>query len=264
MKAKRIVSRLTAAFPNLKKRTASVLGRTWGVTLPCAALLLLTSLLETACAAGGSGARGLMELLASIVVLPVTAAAITYAAGASWEGRKATIADAYHLARIRLKEIVITGLAAGVIVLLTDWLASMASALIGIIPALLGWIPVIGPVITAAVSLAVWLVSLAMEFVAHVVLAAGMLPLTADGVAGRAQAERALGILRSGGEDILYQLGLVFALWIAAGGVQALLTLMFAPAGALIGALLTAVSVAAVSVIYLQARDRRDGMRYHV
>ena len=92
----------------------------------------------------------------------------------------------------------------------------------------------------------------------------GMLSLTADGVTGRAQAERALGILRGGGEDILYQLGLVFAMWIAVRGVQTLLTLMFAPAGALIYALLTTVSMAAVSAVYLQTRDRRDGMRYHV
>ena len=264
MKFRAFFSRLMAALPNLKRLTASVLGGTWDVTLPCAALLLIMYLLDTVCAANDSGAQMLVGLLMSIIVLPVAAGMITYAAGASWEGRRATIVDAYHLARIRIKEIVITGLAAGAIVLIANWLASFIYSLIGIVSALLGWLPVIGPVITAAVSLAVWLVSLAMEFVAHVVLAAGMLPLTADGVAGRAQAERALGILRSGGEDILYQLGLVFALWIAAGGVQALLTLMFAPAGALIGALLTAVSMAAVSVIYLQARDRRDGMRYHV
>ena len=263
MKAKEIFSRLTAAFPDLRKLTASVLGNTWGVTLPCAALLLLAGLLEAVCAVGGSGARGLIELLTSIVVLPVTAGMITYAAGASWEGRKTTVVDAYHLARIRMKEIVITGLAVGAIVLIANLLASVLTSLIGVIPALLGWIPVLGAVITAAVSLVLWLILLAMEYAAHVVLVIGMLSLTADGVTGRAQAERALGVLRSGGEGILYELGLVFLMWIAVSGICEL-AFSSALIGGLLSAALTTVSMAAVSVIYLQARDRRDGMRYHV
>lgn len=258
MKLKTFCSRLFAAFPNLKKTTASVLGGTWGVTLPCAALLLIMYLLE----AGNAGAEMLVGLLMSVVVLPVAAGMITYAAGASWEGRKATIVDAYHLARIRIKEIVITGLAAGAIVLIANWLASFVYSLIGIVSALLGWLPVLGTVVTAAVGLVFWLISLAMEFFAHTALVMGMLSLTADGVTGRAQAERAVNILRGGGEGLLCELGLVFLMWIGVQGVKELL--MFAPLiGSVLPAALTAVSMVAVSVIYLKARDRQDGMRYH-
>ena len=267
MKFRAFFSRLMAALPNLKRLTASVLGGTWDLTLPCAARRLIMYLLDTVCAANDSGAQMLVGLLMSIIVLPVAAGMITYAAGASWEGRRATIVDAYHLARIRIKEIVITGLAAGAIVLIANWLASFVYSLIGIVSALLGWLPVIGPVITAAVSAVFWLISLAMEFFAHIALVIGMLSLTADGVTGRAQAERALSILRSGGEELLCELGLVFLMWIAVQGVYEL-AFLFAPlSGALVCdallAALTAVSMVAVSVIYLRARDRQDGMRYH-
>ena len=267
MKLKAFFARAWAAFPNLKRLTASVLGGTWSVTLPCAALLLAMYLLETACAAGGLGAAALVGLVMSVLVMPVTAGMITYAAGASWEGRGATIVDAYHLARIRIREIVITGLAAGAIVLLANWLATTVYSLIGIVPALLGWLPVIGPIITAAVSVVFWLISLLMEFFAHIALVMGMLSLTADGVSGRAQAERALKILRGGGADVLYELGLVFALWIAVQGVYELIFRLSPLPGALacdiLVAALTAVSMTAVSVIYLKERDKQDGMRFH-
>lgn len=267
MKLKSFFSRMLTALPTLRKQTASVLGGTLGVTLPCAALLLVMCLLETAGASLKWGAQPLIGLVMSIVIMPVTAGMITYAAGASWEGRRATIVDAYHLARIRIKEIVITGLAAGALVLLVNWLTGMIYSLIGIIPALLGWLPVIGPVITAAVSLIFWLISLLMEFFAHVALVMGMLSLTADGITGRAQAERALNILRGGQAQMLHGLGLVFAMWIAVYGLYELM-FMFSPlSGALacdmLVAALTAVSMIAVSVIYLKERDRQDGARFH-
>ena len=267
MKLKTLWARFGTALSNLKRMTVPLLGGTWSVTLPCAALLLVMDLLETACASRNPNASPLVGLLMSIVVLPVTAGMITYAAGASWEGRRATIVDAYHLARIRIKEIVITGLAAGAIVLIANWLTTVVYSLIGMIPALLGWLPLIGPVITAAVSVVFWLISLGMEFFAHIALVMGMLSLTADGVSGRAQAERAMRILRGGGERVVSELGAVFALWIVIQGAYEL-AFRFAPlSGALICdilvAALTAVSMAAVSVIYLKERDRQDGMRYH-
>ncbi len=265
MNLKAYWGKLLTAAKGLIRQTVPVLKKTAGVTLPCAALLWAAYMLETACAAGNPGAVPLMRLLVSLAATPVAAGMITYAAGASWEGRSAALADAYHLARIRIKEIAVTGLAAGAAVWLANALASVLHALIGIVPALLGWIPAIGPAITAAVAIVFWLISTAVEFFALTALALGMLSLTADGMTGRAQAERALNILRSGREDSLYGLGSVFLGWIAVQAVCALLGLaqIMLLADAL-SAVLTAAAMTAVSVVYLKERDRQDGMRYHV
>ena len=154
-----------------------------------------------------------------------------------------------------------------IMVLITFLLCCLISSLIGIIPALLGRIPLLGPAVTAAVAAVFWLISMVVEFLAHAALVLGMLPLTADGIAGRAQAERALTILRGNRENILYELALVLVMWVAVHGVYALMFLISPLSGALICDLfragMTAVSMAAISVIYLKERDRQDGMRYH-
>lgn len=265
MNLKAFYPRLTAALTKLIRQTVPLLKKIMGVALPCAAILWAAYMLETACAAGNPGAVPLMRLIVSLAALPLAAGMITYAAGASWEGRSATLTDAYQLARIRIKEIAVTGLAAGAIVWLANMLTGILQALIGIIPAVLGWIPVVGAVITAAVAVVFWLISMAAEFFALAALTMGMLSLTADGMTGRAQAERALNILRGGRENILYELGAVFIVWIA---VQALCVLLGAVHIALIAdalaAALAAAAMAAVSVVYLRERDRQDGMRYHV
>lgn len=268
VKLKDVYSKLLAAFPNLKKLTASVLKGTSGVTLPCLLLLWAFYMLEAAGASENWGAAPLIGLIVSLAVIPVAAGMITYAAGASWEGRNATMVDAYHLARIRIREIVITGLAAGAIVWLADLLTGMIQLLIGIVPTVLGWIPLIGPVVTAAVAIVFWLISAAAEFFAHTALVMGMLSLTADGVTGRAQAERVLKILRGGWMRMIYELGGVLILWMAVQGACEL-AFRFAPlSGALLfeiaAAALTTVSMVAVSVVYLQERDRQDGIKFHV
>lgn len=265
MNLKAFYPRVLNALQSLKRRTKPVLKKTVGVVMPCAMVLWAVYMLETACKAYNPGAVPLMRLIVSLAVTPVAAGMMTYAAGASWEGRSAALADAYHLARIRIKEIAMTGLAAGAVVWLANALASVLHTLIGIVPALLGWIPVIGQVVTAAVAIVFWLISAAAEFFALTALTLGMLSLTADGMTGRAQAERALAILRGGREESLYGLGSVFLVWIAVQAVCALLGLahiqLIADA---LAAALTAAAVTAISVVYLKERDRQDGMRYHV
>ena len=262
--------RLGRALPGLKKQTLSVAKGTLGVLAPCALLLLAMYMLNTLCQvkAWPDGAKTLLRLLESVAVTPVTAGMITYAAGASWESRGASLIDAVHLARIRIKEIVLTGVVAGLTVLAADWIASMIYSLIGLIPALLGWIPLVGPVITAIASSVIWLLSLAMEFIAHAALVMGMLSLTADGLSGRPQIERVLNILRSGHENLLQALVLIFGLWIVAHGVYELAFWALPVGSALICdalvAAATALSMTAISVVYLKERDRMDGMRFHV
>lgn len=265
MKLKALYLRITAALRGVIRQTEPVLRKTAGVALPSAVLLWAAYLLETACTAYHPGAAGLMRLIVSLAAMPLAAGMMTYAAGASWEGRSAAIADAYHLARIRIKEIAVTGLAAGAIVWLADLLTGILQLLIGIVPTVLGWIPVIGPAVTAAAAAVLWLISTAMEFIALAVLVLGMLSLTADGMTGRAQAERALNILRGGRVENLYELGALLLAWIAVQAVCAALGFAhIAPAADALSAALTVAAMTAVSVIYLKERDRQDGMRYHV
>ena len=267
MKLKPVWKEVYSAFPALKKRTLPVLGGTIGITAPCCALLLIAFLLETAGSLRAWSAAGLISLLTGLAVMPLTAAMITYAAGASWEGRKVNLTDAYHLARIRIREIAITGLAAGAVVWLAGILTSLLYSLIGVVPALLGFIPVVGPIVTAAAACVIWLISTAVEFLAHTVLVMGMIALTADGITGRAQAERALAILRGGLNAVLSELALVFILWLAVQGVCALAAYLLPLGGALIfsiaEAAMTAVSMVALSAVYLRQRDRQDGARVH-
>ncbi len=259
---------LSEAKP-LVRQTASVALAIPDVLIPGLLLIALFYMLSSlgAAYAWPAGVGSLLNLIESIAAMPVAAAIITYAAAASWEKRGAKLIDAYHLARIRIKEIVITGVVAGLIVLAVNWFASMFYSLIGVIPALLGWIPVIGPVITALISAVFQLISLAMEFIAHIALVAGMLSLTADGITGRPQLERVLNILRgAAGNRGLHQLAAIFAAWIIVHAACAVLSLTGSIGlltGSLLQALLTAVSMIAVSVVYLQERDSQDGMRFH-
>lgn len=261
--------RLNRMLPGLIRQVRPLVIGTLGVTGPCAALLLGMSLLETACAVfhWPSGSAALLSLIASFGVTPVAAGMITYAAGARWEGRSASIVDAYHLARIRIKQIVITGLAAGLIVMLFDWVATAAYSLIGILPALLGWIPVLGAVISGAAACVIWLIALLMEYAAHIVLVTGMLALTADGVSGRPQAERVLAVVRGGGTELLLKLLLIFGGWIVLQGLYELAVWTLPAGAALAGgvfpAALTVLSMVAVSAVYLKERDRQDGMKFH-
>lgn len=269
MNLKAYFARVGRELPSLRKLTESVTRGTLGVALPCAVLLTIVYMLETAGSrlAWPAGFMMLLSLVMSLAAAPVAAGMITYAAGASWEGRGATLVDAAHLARIRIREIVITGLVAGVGMLLVNWLAATVYSIMGIVPALLGWIPLIGSVVTAVVSAAVWLISLMLEFLAHAALVMGMLPLTADGIAGRAQLDRVTNILRGGRENALNGLAAVFGLWVIVWGAIELLLRVLPLGGALVcavlSAALTAVSMIAISVIYLKERDKQDGMRYH-
>lgn len=269
MKLKAFFRRMGRELPGLRKLTESVTRGTLGVALPCAGFMMIMYMLDAAGSrlAWPAGFMTLLSLIVSFVAAPVAAGMITYAAGASWEGRGATLVDAAHLARIRIREIVITGLVAGAGMLLINWLATTVYSIVGIVPALLGWIPLIGPVVTAVVSAVVWAISLMLEFLAHAALVMGMLPLTADGIAGRAQLDRMMNILRGGTENILCGLAAVFGLWVVVRGAVELLPRVVPLGGALIcaafTAALTVVSMVAVSVIYLKERDNQDGMRYH-
>lgn len=256
-------------LPGMKGRIVPVVRRISGVLGVCALLLTALCMLEGASAslAWPMGSSTLISLIGSLIALPVAAGMITYAAAASWEGRSASLNDAVQLARIRIRQIVITGVAAGVIMMLAGWIASAASSLIAVVQVVLGWIPLLGPVISGIAALIIWLIALLTEFAAHVALVMGMLALTADGVSGRPQLDRVLSIIKGGRSSALTQLAAVFLLWIAVYGLHEL-AVWTLPLGGILGSCiltgaLTAFSMAAVSTIYLQERDRQDGMRYH-
>ena len=268
MKLKAWLTDMRKAAHGLMKQTSSVARRTAGVLLPCALGLLLMrlfgTLTQTVSAAAGGGA--LVSLLSGLVVTPAAAGMITYASGASWEGRSAGLKDAAHLVRIRVKEIFLTGLAAGAIGFLTGGVASAVQSLLGIIPALIGWIPVLSAAVSAAVSLVGWLIETAADFIAHAALIIGMIVLTADGVSGRAQLDRALNIVKAGGQRLTIALAPAFILLLAAYGARDLAYLLNPACAYLMdipAAAAAALSMTAVSVVFLQERDRQDGMKYH-
>ncbi len=247
---------------DLAKQTISLALGTREVLGACALGLFLMN--AAAVAAGADGAT-LFSLISSILVTPLAAGMITYAASARWEGRGPSFMDAYHLVRIRFKQVLLTGVGAGLIVMLMDWFARVAYGLIGLLPALLGWIPLVGALISGVAAVAIWLVALLMELIAHIALVSGMLTLTADGMWGKMQIQRAVNILWGGKQHTLPQLTLVMGLWIVVMAVSELLSALpgGAMAAALLRAALTALSMTAVSVIYLRERDRVDGARYH-
>lgn len=254
--------RSSGYLADLTKQTLSLAMGTQEVLGVCALILFLMNAVAI-----GTGAEG-ANLLSSILVTPLAAGMMTYAVSARWEGRGARLMDAYHLVRIRFKQVVLTGIGAGLIVMLMNWFARVAYGLIGLLPALLGWIPLVGTLISGIAAVAIWLVALLMSFVAHVALVSGMLTLTADGLWGKPQLHRALTILWGGRQHTLPQLTLVLALWIVVTAVcEALNWIPLGAAGLLPGALLnaalSALSMTAVSVIYLRERDRIDGARYH-
>lgn len=263
------LERLFGGIPALKKRTLSVTGGVLPVAVPCAAALLLMNLIDTMgrVYSWAEGISAFWSLVGSIVVSPLAACMITYAAANSWEGRRTGMNDAVQLARIRIRQVMITGVAAGLMVWLFHWVASAVGSLIGILPALLGWIPLLGPVISGVVAAIVWLLATLMEFAAHAALALGMLALTADGMSGRPQLERTVSVILGGKPETLNGLILAAGLWVCGMGLFELLVWAL-PAVAELAACVvpTAVqilSMIAASVIYLTARDRLEGMRFH-
>ncbi len=267
-KIKAWLARQGRLLPALGRQVLSTARGTLDVLLPCLLVLALTATLASLQTALGwpDGLGTLLQLLQSIVILPLAAGMITYAAGARWEGRGARLADAVQLARIRFKQIVLTGLAAGLIVLFISWFASMFYSLIGLLPALLGWIPLLGPVISMLAACCVWLVALLMEFIAHVALVTGMLALTADGISGRPQVQRVIQIIVGVRENTLPELALVFGFWVIVYSLRELaawaMPLGGVPLSGLLPALGLVISMLAVCVIYLKERDRQEGMRF--
>ncbi len=262
------LARVAGYIPDLSKQTWAVAKGTMEVLSVCILALILVGVPEAVGITAGwsEGALMLLSLIGGILVTPLAAGMITYASSASWEARGARLIDAWHLARIRFRRIVLTGIVAGLIVTGMGWFASMIYSLIGLLPMLLGWIPLLGAAISAIASCVVWLVALAMEFIAHIALVVGMLTLTADGMWGRMQVTRALTIMWGGRKNTMPCLLLLLALWVAVRGLCTLLGWALPGvgmvAGAALNALLTAVSMTAVSVIYLRERDRQEGARF--
>lgn len=264
-----IKDRFLSAFrllPQLKKQVFSVAAGIFPALIPCALILALIACLAAA-SAQNSGLTALLSLVSALAVTPLTAAAIAYAASARWESRTTTFADCVQLARIRLRGILITGLTVGLITLVLQWVATSLSSLIGIVPALLGWLPAAGKAISLIASCLIRLISLTLEFAAHLLLVMGMLPLAAEGMSGHPQAARALGVFKGGGQAVREEFFLLFLLWVAV----CILTEGIAwalPGGIIIASALTALrtafSMTAVSVVYLKERDRQDGSHFTV
>ena len=263
------LEQLAKRFPALRKNTLSAAAGILPVLLPCAAVLFLLCFIE----ALGSryewlkGTGEFWALVEGILVMPLAAGMITYAASAVWEHRSASLNDAAQLVRIRIKPVLITGVAAGAIMLLLRWVSSVVGSVVGILPALTGWIPLVGPAISGIAGFVLWLLALALAFVAHAAMVSGMLALTADGMSGKPQLERAIGIVWEGRSETLPELGTVFGVWIIlealAGALGLIPGMIGALAGSLVSAALYVLSMTAVSVVYLTARDRKDGMRFH-
>ena len=268
-KIKPWIERLSKRIPALKRHALSAAAGIMPVLLPCAAALLLMNFLEALGEryAWMQDAGAFWALVDSILVLPLAAGMITYAVSAFWEHRSFSLNDAVQLVRIRIKPVLITGIAAGAIILVFRWIGSAVSSIIGILPALLGWIPVLGAVISGVVGFVVWLLALVMEFIAHAALVCGMLALTADGMSGRPQLERTISVIWGSRDDTLCDMGLAFGVWVVFGALGWLLGLipgvLGALAGSIISAALYALSMTAISAVYLAARDKQDGMHFH-
>lgn len=249
--------RVRIVLPSLMKASAGIVREMAQMVLLCTAVLTAGGLLSQI----GSTAR-LMELICLLLLTPAVCAVMTYASDASWERRHITIQDAFHLVRIRAKQIFITGAAAWLIVMLMRNIIGVLLALIGVllsgVLALLSMIPLVGGVFAAIASAAQWLVLLLIEYICHAALTMGMLALLADGISGRAQLNRVLDVLKIGGKKMLEMLILLFGVWIVVSGAAELLALAAPAAKIVVNALLTVCSMAAVSVIYLRQRDGVD------
>ncbi len=254
---KKTAIRVRVVLPSLARASASVLRESIQIVLPCAAVLLLFEVLQ-----GFESAAPLIELVKLLLVLPAVCAATIYAADASWERRSVTLRDAVHLVRIRIKQVLITGAAAWLIVMAAHGLLNMALTLIvmllGSIFALLSMIPIIGVVFTVIGVAAQWLVALFVDYACHVALTMGMLALIADGISGKPQLDRVMNVMKNGGKKLWEAFILLFGVWVVIGGAGALLTLAVPMMDSVITALLTVCSTAAVSVIYLREREGVD------
>ncbi len=249
--------RVRIVLPSLARATASILRDAAQITLVGAAVLLLFELLQ-----GVESVSALIELAKLMLVLPAVCAMITYAADASWERRKVSLTDAVHLVRIRIKQVLLTGAVVWLIVMAARSVLNMALTmvvvLLGSIFALLSMIPLIGGVFTAVGVAAQWLVGLFVDYVSHAALTVGMLVLIADGISGRAQMDRAVNAIKNGGKKLWEAFILLFGVWVAVGGVGALISLALPVVDSIVSALLTVCSTAAVCVIYLRERDGVD------
>ncbi len=255
--------------PELGRRTLGMLTKTAVDILPCAGVLAVFYVLNTLSAAlkWDEGIGLLLELAGSIVLVPVIAGMVTYLVGAKWEKRQVNLVDALHLVRIKFKNMILTGLCAGLVGIAANWLGMMLYSLVQVVSLIFGWIPVLGSVVAGIVTGVLWLISLAMEFVVHAALVMGMMALTADGMSGRMQAERVLNILRGGWRDVSAKLTAVFGVWVVVKGIYEALYFLL-PLGAplawcAVTAVLTVGSMIAVSVIYLSRRDDMDGTSYY-
>ena len=256
-------------MPGISRRTGDVLLRIAPMLLPCGLLLTGWYMLEAMSSVykWQEGAALLIELIGSVVLVPTVAGIVTYLTGARWEKRNVNQMDAFHLVRIKFKDILITGLAAGLIGMAVNWLGMMLYSLIQMVSVLLSWIPWIGAVIAGIVACTLWLISLAMEFIVHAALVMGMAALTADGVSGQTQLRQVLGVLRGGWSDATAGLAAIFGLWIVVKGVYEAL-IYLCPTGAVLAwcavlAMLVLCSMTAVCVIYLMRRDRKNGTSYY-
>jgi len=261
--------KVTASAPELGRRTMSMLSKTAVDILPCAAVLAVFYVLETLCSAlkWDEGVSMLLDLMSSIVLVPVFAGMVTYLVGAKWENRGVNLVDAIHLVRMKFKNMILTGLCAGLVGIAANWIGLMLYSLVQVISLLLGWIPVLGSVVAGIVAGVMWLISLAMEFVVHAALVMGMMALTADGMSGRLQIERVLKIMRGGLAEVSAKLMVVFGAWVVVKGIYEALYFLL-PIGAplawcAVNAMLTVGSMVAVSVIYLNKRDHMDGTSYY-
>ena len=268
-KIKAWFGKVIALSPELGTRTLDMLKKTAADILPCAAVLAVLYVLGTLCSAlkWEEGVSMLMDLIGSIALVPVIAGMVTYLVGAKWEKRNVNWMDAVHLVRIKWKNMILTGLCAGLVGIAANWIGMMLYSLVQIVSMLLGWIPVLGSVVSGIVACILWLISLAMEFVVHAALVMGMMALTADGMNGRMQAQRVLTVLRGGWADVSAKLAAVFGAWVVVKGIYEVLYSLL-PIGAplvwcAVTALLTVGSMVAVSVIYLTRRDHMDGTSYY-
>jgi len=256
-------------LPQLLKTTASMTLGSLETALVCLLLLAALCMLNTAQVVRSwhSEVGLLLQLSGSIIIMPVAACMMTYAVGACWERRRVSLIDAAHLVRIRIRELLLTALAVGAVGMGVNWLGTLLSSLIEGL-ALLTWIPVFGHIVAGSIAATLWLIALAMEYVVHVVLTAGMAALTADGLSGRAQAARVLDVLRGGWKNMRDELTLIFGMWIAVRATFELLSYFGASFYTLLSwdvanALMIVISTAAVSVTYLQQRDCQDGTSYY-
>jgi hypothetical protein len=222
-----------------------------------------------------SSLSSLISYATDLFLLPCACAAFAFIFSMRWQGMELPLKDTWERVKPLAGRIIIAGIMVMFVSNMAQMLAGLATGLLSMVAGLVGFIPVIGPVVYGIVFVLSMLIVLALMLLSLVVLMFTMLTMAGEGGARGQLMMNTVRLLWGGRRDVLPSIGwllMMTAAVLTAGA--ALYGILFAIVGATAALIIILVTLALIAcaaiplmcafitVVYMNEYERQGGRTY--